>query len=392
MTRELTRFTTNFAGLLSAQPQSVLRYQPTLASTLGQNAVRLGTHRATVLQNDSLAVPSRFAAPFLQLADALNQPSFPIQLPIGRTVAIDTRDSMGGLSKWNTLATALINRASENFKDIHNALTAIIHALTKPVVRETAQPIILSDSRRLVPLPMIRDRLGSQPQALLPSLPLPRAGLFSQHITTENLTRHQSEIRAWAQPLVAVSAKLAQPTTTVQPHFLMPTLEPRSQTIALGKDLAAQPSAVSQSLLITSISEIKSPPLPVPAMLFNPSSAGASPFNAIGTVATKSSPLAIPFQPNLEPDLSLNAMGTVLAQTPQDSIVSAQALTPPPSPQAVEQSDATSTINFNGGIHVQVSAQTIDQAHAEETARAIAEQVMREVNRINERNRFRRGL
>lgn len=59
---------------------------------------------------------------------------------------------------------------------------------------------------------------------------------------------------------------------------------------------------------------------------------------------------------------------------------------------AAELSSSHPPITIQGGIHVQITAQTIDQAHAQETARMIADQVLREVNRISDRNRFRQGL
>lgn len=49
-------------------------------------------------------------------------------------------------------------------------------------------------------------------------------------------------------------------------------------------------------------------------------------------------------------------------------------------------------INLEGGIHVQIAAETIDRDHAEATARIIAEQVLEEIRRRVEMERFRRGL
>jgi hypothetical protein len=71
------------------------------------------------------------------------------------------------------------------------------------------------------------------------------------------------------------------------------------------------------------------------------------------------------------------------------------AFQPLPAPErqvAAEVPSEPAPINFNGGIHVQVSAQTIDPDHAEETARLIAERVRKEIERLTEQDRFRRGL
>jgi hypothetical protein len=79
-----------------------------------------------------------------------------------------------------------------------------------------------------------------------------------------------------------------------------------------------------------------------------------------------------------------------LTQLPQKS---AESLPPPPRPQAPSEASASpSPIAFNGGIHVQITAQTVDMTHADETARVIANQVLQEINRITEQSRFRRGL
>ena len=49
-------------------------------------------------------------------------------------------------------------------------------------------------------------------------------------------------------------------------------------------------------------------------------------------------------------------------------------------------------VTINGGINVQITAETVDVEHAEETARVIAEDVLEAIERLVERDRFRRGL
>lgn len=63
---------------------------------------------------------------------------------------------------------------------------------------------------------------------------------------------------------------------------------------------------------------------------------------------------------------------------------------PPEAPAAPEAAAAPLTVN--GGVSVQVSAQTVDMENAEATARVIASHVLEELNRLVERDRFRRGL
>ena len=62
------------------------------------------------------------------------------------------------------------------------------------------------------------------------------------------------------------------------------------------------------------------------------------------------------------------------------------ALMPAPAPAA------TAGITLNGGVQVQIYAQTIDRDNAEATARMLADQLLEELNRLTELERFRRGL
>lgn len=59
---------------------------------------------------------------------------------------------------------------------------------------------------------------------------------------------------------------------------------------------------------------------------------------------------------------------------------------------AESSSREKNTVTFDGGIHVQIKAETVDSQNAEQTARKIADKVMVEINRIAEQSRFRKGL
>lgn len=85
--------------------------------------------------------------------------------------------------------------------------------------------------------------------------------------------------------------------------------------------------------------------------------------------------------------------GSTQQQNPMASSAS-QSLPLTPAEQSRQSIDAMpqTTINLQGGIHVQIAAQKIDRNHAEETARMIAGHVLKEINRITDRDRFRRGL
>lgn len=63
-----------------------------------------------------------------------------------------------------------------------------------------------------------------------------------------------------------------------------------------------------------------------------------------------------------------------------------------PTPPKASVPEPIAPITIQGGIHVQVTAPTLDPAHAEATARTLADQMLKELNRITERDRFRRGL
>jgi hypothetical protein len=53
---------------------------------------------------------------------------------------------------------------------------------------------------------------------------------------------------------------------------------------------------------------------------------------------------------------------------------------------------AAAGVTLNGGVHVQINAQTIDRDNAEATARMLAAQLLEELTRLTELERFRRGL
>jgi hypothetical protein len=110
------------------------------------------------------------------------------------------------------------------------------------------------------------------------------------------------------------------------------------------------------------------------------------------TVNPTSSPLSFIFpqiQPIVRefslPTLSVSLLNEISAKPPID-------LTPPPPKISAPHESTVATTTFNGGIHVTITAQTIDPSTADETARSIAGQVLREINRLTEQDRFRRGL
>jgi hypothetical protein len=75
------------------------------------------------------------------------------------------------------------------------------------------------------------------------------------------------------------------------------------------------------------------------------------------------------------------------SEPPADRILRAPETRPP-----ATEAERGCVITLNGGISVEVTAQTIDMEHAPEVAREIAEDVLEEIERLIERDRFRRGL
>ena len=64
----------------------------------------------------------------------------------------------------------------------------------------------------------------------------------------------------------------------------------------------------------------------------------------------------------------------------------------PAAPARPEPTSSLAPLTVNGGITVQVSAERVDPANAEQTARTIAEHVLAEIGRLSDNDRFRRGL
>ena len=64
----------------------------------------------------------------------------------------------------------------------------------------------------------------------------------------------------------------------------------------------------------------------------------------------------------------------------------------PPATTGPEQQRQGQPLTVNGGVSVAVRAETVSMENAEETARLIAQHVMDELARLNQAERFARGL
>jgi hypothetical protein len=94
--------------------------------------------------------------------------------------------------------------------------------------------------------------------------------------------------------------------------------------------------------------------------------------------------LHIPEAPTPQP-----ALEQILQRT-EPPAVRPEGAAPTPAPGAPPP--AAAGVTFNGGVHVQINAQTIDRDNAEATARMLADQLLKELTRLTELERFRRGL
>lgn len=152
-------------------------------------------------------------------------------------------------------------------------------------------------------------------------------------------------------------------------------------------------SAVSLSPSITWL-----PPrgeiLPQPPSLY--SSAVQKIMDTTGTAATHPSLFLempeLPRSPSSFPEFTVATVASPPTPQTPDIRVLMGSDPKPSSPAAAPNPPAPSPINVQGGIHVHITAERIDRAHATETSRQIANQVLKELDRIAQQNRFRRGL
>jgi riboflavin transporter FmnP len=132
---------------------------------------------------------------------------------------------------------------------------------------------------------------------------------------------------------------------------------------------------------------------------FGPAPKGA-PAGAGGSVSGKLAditPGAAPGRPTfVMPGLAVPQL--TLPVTPKskevEKILGTGAAAPaaPAAPGGAGPTSSLAPFTVNGGITVQISAEQIDTATAEQTARSIAEHVLDEIGRLTDNDRFRRGL
>jgi hypothetical protein len=146
-------------------------------------------------------------------------------------------------------------------------------------------------------------------------------------------------------------------------------------------DIAAAPTGVAPSVAATRAASLPSGALPVAAAAPPPAARAAAP--ASGAIAVESVlPLRGP-----------RPLGVVVPETaPAAAAPLVERITAPAAPSAPAPAGATGPLTVNGGVNVTMSAQTIDMDNAEATARIIATHVAEEIDRLTERDRFRRGL
>jgi hypothetical protein len=173
-------------------------------------------------------------------------------------------------------------------------------------------------------------------------------------------------------PLAAARAPLpagATPTTGEQPFLAM-------VEIVAAATAGSSPGSPTRATIL--------PAGALPAATGGPSPPAAGPATAASAAIAAEPPL--PFRGPRPLGVAVPEVAPSAPASLVERIVS-PAEPPPPAPAA-----AGGPLTVNGGVNVSVSAQTIDVDNAEATARIIAAQVADEIDRLTERDRFRRGL
>lgn len=331
----LNRLTLNFSTLFPEPRAFSRRVAPAVNSF--QPALMAGSQplfNTWGFAFHTLPQPISWAAPFLQLTEAVTYASLPVTLPINSFLEIASENQpVVRLEPWHDLYQSLGNWWSELRRDLSGLFS-------QPSTVSQAQPLT--------------------PQQNWPGSAVPLGDATFSRSFREFAPAEATSVNA----LVNLNASLlgAPATTALAP------------AIALAKAASVNP--------------LVSPPLGSPATA---DSLAAQSTAAQYQTGASDQPQVIPHNSptSIRPETSV--VHRIVHSTTEYAKQTARARGIQP-PSQTEDANSPTTINLHGGIHVQITAQKIDQTHAQETARAIAGHVLKEMNRITERDRFRRGL
>lgn len=318
-----------------------------------------------------------FHPPFLQITQAINNTYPPVAMPM--PVSTELAPSSGhidGVVLWNEFSRGLFNWWSTVRRDLFNLLP-------QWGVPERQQPArLLPGEPSWMPNVLVKVLEVSMGQArgadiVQFSAPLPRMSFSRNHARIDSQTTADDSVSIAQYPSFFSSA-LNQVVSPSNPQSIS------DFPIAIAQSVASSRHDFNP-VNILSIDQPSSTTFPNRDSQALPRPAPFSWQNERGPTVISSSPdfSAEIVQIMANPPAAAPMAPPVPQPSPQPS---------PPAQVPTAETSGPTTINLNGGIHVQIAAQRIDRSHAEETARAIAGHVLKEINRITDRDRFRRGL
>ncbi len=292
----------------------------------------------------TLPQPTSWAAPFLQLTEAVSYGSLPVTLPINSFLEVASEDQpVARLEPWCDLYKSLGNWWSELRRDLAS---------------------LLSQSATV-----------SQAQLLTPQQSWPSSAIPVEDTTLSRSFREFS-------PAITLTAPVS-----ISPLVNLNVSPPGSPATALPSAIALTEAASVNPLVNLNVAPPGSPATALPQAIAPTAQSTATQYQP----GTSEQPQVIPHNPPTPTRPESSVVHRIVHSTTEYAKQSARATGIQPLSQA-EDANSPTTINLHGGIHVQITAQKIDQTHTQETARAIAGHVLKEMNRITERDRFRRGL
>jgi hypothetical protein len=348
----------------------------TCVPPLWQGLSRAIANLSTSAGSASILVPglpplTAVSAPFVQLTEALNNVSAVVLMPVVEETAAVAQDESGGwMGLWAHITAGLTRLFEGLSQRLGESLGQRLAASRSTITSLTSQHSITRSLTETA-----AQQHHSQWEA-------------TQHSITRSLTeistqQHHSQ---WEAIQHSITRSLTE--TAAQQHYSRWEAIRHSITRSLTETAAQQHHSQWEAIqhsITRSLTEISTQYREtnglIPPSRLNESSAVPQ----ISAAPLLSDSLSSP----LPTMTAFSSPNTILTQWSQPAVAS---LPPPRSQAPPEASTSPASMTFNGGIHVQITTQTVDMAHADETARVIANQVLQEINRITDQSRFRRGL
>ncbi len=373
MTETLNRLTINCASLLQTPVSQWSDVRPPFWGALSQAIANLSNSGSPgSISAPGLPAFTAAAAPFMQLTEAVNYSSALMIMPVDEGIEPAAQEeSANWMGLWAEITGGLTRLMDGMTRRLEESLGAGLVSSRSIATSLTSQTSI---SRSLTEISSQQHQWDTLQHAV-PHSPTGGSALKRDIFSSIEVRSQESA----ARPLLnSDSWSLDSYPTGISSLQWIPLIETVSHDQQ--RQWHASQHGISRSLTEMSAQHQGTDWL-MPQTLQN----------ITMTVPSLSSgvPLSDPLSNPVPTIAEFSNTNTILKQFPQAS----SAVLPPPHSQApTEPSSNSSSVTFNGGIHVQITAQTVDTAHAEETARVIANQVLREMNRLTEQSRFRRGL